>query len=199
MPGNTINLNLPYPLGNETADPAKDIENLAKALDSTVETTTGAQAKANAAQANAEGYTDIKLAALIAAAPGALDTLKELADALGDDPNFATTITNLISAKADATTVNEHLAESATETQVGHVQLATAVETTTGTNNTKAVHPAGLKVELDKKANLSGGTMTGVLTAQNNTFYTTKQVRNVTLSTSAPSGGGNGDVWFVYV
>lgn len=36
---------------------------------------------------------------LIQGAPGALDTLNELAQALGDDPNFATTITNLINAK----------------------------------------------------------------------------------------------------
>jgi hypothetical protein len=35
---------------------------------------------------------------LVDSAPGALDTLKELADALGDDPNFATTITNAIAA-----------------------------------------------------------------------------------------------------
>lgn len=40
------------------------------------------------------------LNALVAAAPGALDTLKELADALGDDPNFATTMTNALALKA---------------------------------------------------------------------------------------------------
>ena len=44
-----------------------------------------------------------------------------------------------------------HLAETATETLAGHVELATATETTAGTDNTRAVHPAGLKVELDKK------------------------------------------------
>ncbi|MFM0427570.1 hypothetical protein PQQ75_01035 [Paraburkholderia aspalathi] len=38
--------------------------------------------------------------ALVAAAPGSLDTLKELADALGDDPNFATTMTNALAKKA---------------------------------------------------------------------------------------------------
>ena len=38
----------------------------------------------------------------------------------------------------------------ATETVKGIVELATAAETTTGTDNTRAVHPAGLKVELDK-------------------------------------------------
>jgi hypothetical protein len=41
----------------------------------------------------------------------------------------------------------------ATESVKGIVELATAAETTTGTDNTRAVHPAGLKVELDKKAN----------------------------------------------
>lgn len=38
--------------------------------------------------------------AVLAAAPGALDTLNELAAALADDPNFATTITALIIANA---------------------------------------------------------------------------------------------------
>lgn len=38
--------------------------------------------------------------ALIASAPGALDTLNELAAALGDDPDFATTVTNLLATKA---------------------------------------------------------------------------------------------------
>lgn len=38
--------------------------------------------------------------ALVAAAPGALDTLNDLADALGDDPNFATTMTNALALKA---------------------------------------------------------------------------------------------------
>jgi hypothetical protein len=38
--------------------------------------------------------------AVIDAAPGTLDTLNELAAALGDDPNFATTLTNQIATKA---------------------------------------------------------------------------------------------------
>jgi hypothetical protein len=39
------------------------------------------------------------ISALINAAPGALDTLAELAAALGDDPDFATTITNGLATK----------------------------------------------------------------------------------------------------
>lgn len=52
----------------------------------------------------------------------------------------------------------------------------------------------------NNKLNKSGGTMTGILTAQNNTSYTTKQVRNIILSTSEPtsSDGANGDIWIKY-
>ncbi len=42
-----------------------------------------------------------------------------------------------------------HKAESATESQKGHVGLATAAETTTGTDTTRAAHPAGVKAVMD--------------------------------------------------
>ena len=48
------------------------------------------------------------------------------------------------------------------------------------------------------KLDKSGGTMTGALVAQNNTNYTTKQVRNIIISTADPSGGSNGDIWVKY-
>lgn len=44
---------------------------------------------------------------LVASAPGALDTLKELADALGDDPQFATTVTNALATKLTMTDVGQ--------------------------------------------------------------------------------------------
>lgn len=43
---------------------------------------------------------DGKIAALVDSAPATLDTLNELAAALGDDANFATTVTNALAAKA---------------------------------------------------------------------------------------------------
>lgn len=43
---------------------------------------------------------DVAVAALLNSAPGALDTLDELAAALGDDANFAATITNALALKA---------------------------------------------------------------------------------------------------
>lgn len=50
------------------------------------------------------------IANLINAAPGALDTLEELAQALGDDPNFAATMTAALAAKADDAAVTDALA-----------------------------------------------------------------------------------------
>lgn len=55
------------------------------------------KAQANAAIAAA-------IAGLVNSAPGALDTLKELSDALGGDPNFATTVLNKLGLKADILT-----------------------------------------------------------------------------------------------
>lgn len=51
----------------------------------------------------------------------------------------------------------------------------------------------------DKQMPIAGGTFTGVAKAQNNTSYTTAQLRNVFISTANPSGGNNGDIWFKYV
>jgi len=46
-----------------------------------------------------ESYVDTSISNLVASAPATLDTLNELAAALGDDANFSTTITNLIATK----------------------------------------------------------------------------------------------------
>lgn len=56
---------------------------------------------ADVSGAASTAYVDGRITALIGGAPGALDTLKELADALADDANFATTITNALALKAD--------------------------------------------------------------------------------------------------
>ncbi len=55
-----------------------------------------------ATASNVVGYVDEKVAALVDGAPETLDTLKELADALGNDKNAVTTLTTAIGKKADA-------------------------------------------------------------------------------------------------
>lgn len=60
------------------------------------------------------------IAALVASSPAALDTLKELADALGNDPNFATTMTNALAGKASqATTLGGYgISDAYTKTEI---------------------------------------------------------------------------------
>ena len=53
----------------------------------------------NTTQAASTAFVKAAIDALIAAAPGALDTLDELAAALGDDSNFASTVTTALSGK----------------------------------------------------------------------------------------------------
>jgi len=55
-----------------------------------------ATSKANAALASANSYTDGEITTLIGGAPGALDTLNELAAAMTDDANYAATVTSAI-------------------------------------------------------------------------------------------------------
>src|SRR6056300_9875 len=49
-------------------------------------------------------YVDTEVAGLVDSAPATLDTLNELAAALGDDASFSTTVTNSIATKQDAST-----------------------------------------------------------------------------------------------
>lgn len=51
-------------------------------------------------------YCDSKINNLVNSAPGALDTLKELATALNNDANFATTVTNSLATKGTLTSSN---------------------------------------------------------------------------------------------
>jgi len=53
----------------------------------------------NTTQLATTAFVAVAISALIDAAPGAMDTLNELAAALGDDPNFATTVTNALAGK----------------------------------------------------------------------------------------------------
>ncbi|WP_336282607.1 phage tail protein [Cronobacter dublinensis] len=55
----------------------------------------------NSTQLATTAFVTAALSALAGAAPAALDTLKELADALGNDPNFSATVLNKLAGKMD--------------------------------------------------------------------------------------------------
>ena len=64
------------------------------------------------------GFVQGRISSIINSAPAALDTLNELAAALGNDANFAATVTNSLSQKANTTDVNTALALKATISSV---------------------------------------------------------------------------------
>jgi hypothetical protein len=104
------------------------------------------------ADAANKGYVDTQITNLIAAAPGALDTLDELAAALGDDANFATTVTNSIATKL----------ATAGGTMSGAIAMGTNKITGLGTPTVST--DASTKAYADTMVPLAGGTMTGALT-----------------------------------
>ncbi len=101
-----------------------------------------------ALKAATQGYVNTAIANLVNSSPGALDTLNELATALGNDANFSTTMTTALAGKLAL----------AGGTMTGHISLYT------GTN------PTGAQALSKGYADtlylpLSGGTVTGNITA----------------------------------
>ena len=100
-----------------------------------------------------KGYVDTSVAAIVDAAPGTLDTLNELAAALGDDPNFATTVTNSIATKV----------AKAGDTMTGNLAMSGGAKVT-GLPTPSASGDAAPKSYTDTKLALTGGTVTGDIT-----------------------------------
>ena len=81
------------------------------------------QANVASASAAAASYADTVISNLIDAAPEALNTLNELAAALGDDANFATTVTNSLAGKLDSSSASATYATKNELTQVEAIAL----------------------------------------------------------------------------
>lgn len=64
------------------------------------------------AYASANGYTDEKIAALVDGAPGALDTLKEIADALEQNEDVVDALNDAIGTKANKNEFESHVADT---------------------------------------------------------------------------------------
>lgn len=93
---------------NDTKAPLKS-----PALTGTPTAPTAAQGTNNT-QIATTAYVRAAIAALVDSSPGALDTLNELAAALGDDPNFATTMNNALAGKQPLDATLTSLARLAT-------------------------------------------------------------------------------------
>jgi hypothetical protein len=135
--------------------------------------------------ARADARAQLKIDALIDSAPGALDTLNELAAALGDDANFSTTITNAISALSVSTTnaiaalnhdtlsgfvANEHIDWSAAS--------AGTIHASNYTNTGNTTYTAGNGLTLNTTEFEMSGSYTGSFTATGDiTAYSDKRLK----------------------
>ena len=116
-----------------------------------VPTAPTAAANTNTTQIATTAYVQTEIADLIASAPGALDTLDELAAALGDDANFATTVTNNLATKLPL----------AGGTMSGAIAMGT--NKITGLGTPTASTDAATKAYADTMLPLAGGTMSGAI------------------------------------
>ena len=110
----------------------------------------------NPQDAATRNYVDTELANLVAAAPSTLDTLNELAAALGDDANFSTTMTNALAGKVADTG----------DTMTGDLLMSSGAKVT-GLPMPTLGSDAGSKAYIDQQDNLqvsrSGDSMSGPL------------------------------------
>ena len=131
----------------------------------TTATITNLTSPTNTNDAATKGYVDTAVANLIDSAPGALDTLNELAAAINDDANFATTVTNSIATKLPL----------AGGTMSGAIAMGTNKITGMGdpTANQDAATKAYVDTQDATKLSKSGGTMTGAIDMGANKITTT--------------------------
>ena len=116
-----------------------------------VPTAPTAAANTNTTQIATTAYVQTEIADLIAAAPGALDTLNELASALGNDASFSTTVTNSLATKLPL----------AGGTMSGAIAMGS--NKITGLGTPTSTGDAATKDYADTKLSLAGGTMTGAI------------------------------------
>lgn len=107
------------------------------------------------------------IAALLNSTPGALDTLDELAAALGDDPNFATTVTNALAGKlTKAANLADLVDAAAARTNLGATTIGGQVFTASDAAAIRSL------LSLGAAALLGVGTTAGTVAAGDDSRFT---------------------------
>jgi hypothetical protein len=133
-----------------------------------VPTAPTASANTNTTQIATTAYVQTEIADLIASAPGALDTLNELAAALGNDASFSTTVTNSLATKLPL----------AGGTMSGAIAMGTNKITGLGTPTSNT--DAATKAYADTMLPLAGGTMSGAIAMGNSKITGLADATNLT-------------------
>ena len=143
-----------------------------------------------------ETYVQNKIAEVVNSAPGTLDTLNELAQALGNDPNFATTMATELGKKANTANLAtvatsgsyNDLSDTPTIPSVGNGTLTIQKNgTSAGTFTANATTDKTINIIVPTKVSeltddvvkgkylpLTGGTMTGNININNKTITNLK-------------------------
>jgi len=119
----------------------------------TTATITGLSTPVNTSDAATKGYVDSEIAGLVDSAPGTLDTLNELAAALDDDPNFATSIASSLGTKLTLT--------GGSMTGTLHMGGNTILNIGSASTTSGAINKGQMETQDALKLSLSGGTMGG--------------------------------------
>ena len=143
-----------------------------------------------------ETYVGTAISNLVDSSPATLDTLNELAAALGDDPNFATTVTNSIATKLPL----------AGGTLTGALTTANSVKVTGIASSNSS--PAADQVELSgyglignrnkiyiTNADASGQIVMGISGAHNANPKLTVATSGITVGGTVTATGGNSTNW----
>lgn len=118
-----------------------------------------------------EAQVDQKVANLVNSAPETLDTLDELAAALGDDPNFATTVANQIGNKLDISTYTSDKANFALKTEIPDTSNFITKTTADSTYQPKGDYLTSIPSEYVTEDELSSkGYITSVKTINNDSI-----------------------------
>ena len=118
-----------YDVAGAAAAAQSAAESYADGLASNYDAAGSANTAYNNAIAYSSDYTNNAVANLVDSAPALLDTLNELAAAIGDDENFATTVTNMVGGKQNTLTAGANIDITGNTISVTGVDLAGAADT----------------------------------------------------------------------
>ncbi|WP_233468305.1 gp53-like domain-containing protein [Enterobacter asburiae] len=131
---------------------------------------TAAQAS-NDTQLATTAFVKAALAALVASSPEALDTLNELAAALGNDPNFATTMTNALAGKQPLDNTLTELSGKSVSALLNYLGLGNVAkksEVYLSNNNLSELAQAGIAAQVAARLNLGNVPTKGEVYLSNN-------------------------------
>ena len=154
-----------------------------------VPTAPTAIATTNTNQLATTEFVKTAVANLIAAAPTALDTLSELATALGNDANFSTTITNSLALKAPiASPTFTGTVSGITKSMVGLANVDNTSDMNKTVSTAQSTYINSAITSLSNTAATSYvpqsdvGNLNGVASLDNSGYVPTSQLGNINLS-----------------